>query len=102
MNSLRARVISITGMLGVLLLLWACYPAAEVTYSNPQNTTSQWLIEYRTTDNSLHLTLRYRRGTDSGGFSYNDSGFNVTLDQLTGLTRDQLMSSAGTNGSWSA
>ena len=92
MNSLRARVISITGMLGVLLLLWACYPASEVTYSNPQDiTSSQWLIEYSTTENKLQLTMRYQRKRDTG-FSYNDSGFNVTLDQLTGLTREQLLS----------
>src|SRR5678815_1046065 len=90
--------IRVLAVLAALCLLWACYPAAsEVTYSNPQSiTSSQWLIEYSTTDNKLQLTMRYRRTRDTG-FSYNDSGFNVTLEQLTGLTREQLLSQAGTN-----
>src|ERR1044072_8982901 len=97
MKSLRLRLLSITGMLAALLLLRACYPAAEVTYSNPQDiTSSQWLIEYSTTENKLELTMRYRRTRDTG-FSYHDSGFKVTLDQLVGLSRDQVMSAAGTN-----
>ena len=88
--------IRVAGVLAVLCLLWACYPGSEVTFSNPQNTGNQWLIEYWTAENNLHLTMRYRRVRDTG-FSYNDSGFKVTLDQLTGLTRDQLMSATGTN-----
>ena len=40
--------------------------------------------------------MRYRRHGDSG-FSYNNHGFNVTLDQLSGLTREQVMSATGTN-----
>ena len=90
---MKIRVISV---LAVLCLLWACYPASDVTYSNPQNTSNQWLIEYWTSENRLHLTMRYRR-TGAGNFSFNDSGFNVTLDQLAGLTREQVMSPAGTN-----
>lgn len=90
---MKIRVISV---LAVLCLLWACYPASEVTYSNPQDTTSnQWLIEYGTTENNLQVTMRYRRTRDTG-FSYNDSGFKVTLDQLVGLTRDQMLSQTGT------
>ncbi|HEU5132916.1 MAG TPA: hypothetical protein VFT26_12460, partial [Pyrinomonadaceae bacterium] len=90
---MKIRVISVVA---VLCLLWACYPGSEVSFSNPQDTTSQWLIEYRPAENSLQLSLRYRRTRDTG-FSYNDSGFKVTLDQLAGLSRDQLMSPTGTN-----
>src|SRR6185295_954117 len=90
---MKIRVVTV---LAALCLLWACYPSTEVTYSNPQDISSQWLIEYSTTENKLQLTMRYRRTRDTG-FSYNDSGFNVTLDQLTGLTRDQLLSQTGTN-----
>src|SRR5215218_3082213 len=96
MKSLRARLISITGMLAVLLLFWACYPAPEVTYSNPQNTTNQWLIEFRPTDTKIQLTLRYQRAGDNG-FNYNNSSFGIELDKLVGLTRDQVMSAMGTN-----
>ena len=28
------------GLLAVLTLLWACYPASDVSYSNPQETTA--------------------------------------------------------------
>ena len=85
------------GLLAVLTLLWACYPASETTYSNPQETTAnQWLIEFRTSKAEIEMTMRYRRTRDSG-FSYNNTSFGVTLDQLAGLTREQVMSSSGTN-----
>src|SRR5678815_1511476 len=88
--------IRVLAVLAALCLLWACYPAAsEATYTNPQSiTSSQWLIDHSTTDNKLELTMRYRRTRDTG-FSYHDSGSNVTLDQLTGLTRGQLLSATG-------
>src|ERR1041385_9334821 len=95
MKSLRVRILSITGMLGVLLLLWACYPAAEVTYSNPQNTINQWLIESRPGDSKLQLTMNYRRAGDSG-FHYQNRDFGIELDRLARLTRDQVMSANGT------
>ena len=75
---MKIRVISV---LAVLCLLWACYPASEVTFSNPQDTTSQWLIEYRTAENNLQLTLRYRRTRDTG-FSYNDCGLKSRSTNL--------------------
>src|SRR5690242_5315361 len=96
MKSLRARFLSITGMLAVLLLFWACYPAAEVTFSNPQDTSSQWLIEFRPADSKLQLTMNYRRTGDTG-YSYQNRDFSVELDQLAGLTRDQIMSATGSN-----
>lgn len=85
------------GLLAVLSLLWACYPASDVSYSNPQETTvNQWLIEFKTSKAEIEMTMRYRRTRDTG-FSYNTTNFGVTLDQLTGLTREQVMSSSGTN-----
>lgn len=79
-----------------LSLFWACY-RAEVTYSNPQDSTvNQWMIEYQTNDAKLHLTMRYQRQGERG-FSYSNSGFDITLDQLPGLTREQMLSSSGTN-----
>src|ERR1043165_4203553 len=98
MKSAPARIVSIAVLSGALLLLWACYPAAQVSYSNPQDTVArQWLIEFRPSDSKLQLGLNYRRPGKNGGFSYNNTEFDVTLDQLLGLTRDQVMSSSGTN-----
>ena len=87
------RILFVAALFGVLSLIWACYPAAEVGYSNPQESTNQWLIEFRP---KLQLTMRYRRQGKTG-FSYNDTGFGVTLDQLAGLTREQVLSSPGAN-----
>ena len=83
-------------MLGVMLLAWACYPTAAVTYSHPQNTTNQWLIELRPGDSKLQLTMNYRRAGDTG-FNYHNHDFGIELNQLAGLTRDQVMSAMGTN-----
>lgn len=90
------RILFVVALFGVLSLIWACYPAAEVGYSNPQESTNQWLIEFRPSETKLQLTMRYRRQRDTG-FSYNNTGFGVTLDQLAGLTREQVLSSTGTN-----
>jgi hypothetical protein len=80
-----------------LSLLWACYPAAEVSYSSPQDSTAyQWLIEFKSSEARLQLTMRYQRQGDHG-FSYSNTGFGVTLDQLAGLTREQVLSASGNN-----
>jgi len=80
-----------------LSLLWACYSAAEVTYSSPQDSASyQWLIEYKTSEARLQLTMRYQRQGDRG-FSYSNTGFGIALDQLAGLTREQVLSASGNN-----
>jgi hypothetical protein len=68
----------------------------DITYSNPQETTAnQWLIEYRTGEENVHLTMRYTRKRDNS-FGYSDTGFMIGPDRLVGLTREQAMS-AGTN-----
>src|SRR5687767_5624288 len=79
---------------GILSLVWACYPASEVSYSNQQTSVNQWLIEFRNDEATLQLTMRYRRAQD-GGSGHSNVGFGITLDQLDGLTREQVMSAAG-------
>ena len=91
------RILFVAALFGALSLLWACYPDAEVGYSNPQESTiNQWMIEFRPSETKLQLTMRYRRQGETG-FSYSNTGFGITLDQLTGLTREQVLSSPGTN-----
>ena len=80
----------------VLITLSAVLLLSQVAYSNPQNTANQWLIELRPNDSKLQLTMRYRRLGDND-FSFNNNSFGIELDKFTGLTRDQLMSPAGTN-----
>ena len=61
---MKIRVIT---MLAILTLLWAFYPAPQVSYSSPQETTfNQWLIESTRNDGKLQLTMRYRRERDTG------------------------------------
>lgn len=80
-----------------LAIGFACYRATQVSYSTPQElVSSQWMIEYKPTESKLQLTMRYRRQRDSG-FSTNDTYTGVTIDQLVGLSRDQVMSTNGTN-----
>ncbi len=90
------KKLRLIALLGALALGWACYPAADVTYSNPQELgASQWLIEYRTGEDKVHMTMRYTRKRDKG-FGFSNNGFMIAPDQLVGLTREQAMSS-GTN-----
>jgi hypothetical protein len=89
---LRHRVLRLFGLLGLLVFLSACYPVTEVSYSNPQDSTmNQWLMEFKTGENKVHLAMRYISQHDvASGFSSN--GFQVSPEQLVGLTRDQAMS----------
>ncbi|HEX4899593.1 MAG TPA: hypothetical protein VFV61_03625, partial [Pyrinomonadaceae bacterium] len=93
---LRKRQVTLLGILGALTLLLACYPATEVSYSNPQDPgAAQWLIEFKTGEERVHLEMRYQRKRDNG-YGYSNNGFMTAPDKLTGLTREQAMSS-GTN-----
>src|SRR6266852_4053044 len=81
-------------LMATLTLLWACYPVSHITYSDPQDSSiNQWLIEVKTGDAKVQLTMSYSRKRDSGGFSYNNTGFGIPIEQLAGLTREQAMSS---------
>ena len=79
-------------VLGLLALFWACYPVADTSYSNPQETgTGQWLIEFRTGETKVHIEMRYEHKSEKGtGFS--SHGFQIDPSQLSGLTREQAMS----------
>ncbi len=93
-HSLADKRFRFLTLMATLTLLWACYPVSHVTYSDPQDSSiNQWLIEVKTGDAKVQLTMRYSRKRDSGGFSYNNTGFGIPLEQLTGLTREQAMSS---------
>ncbi len=87
----RLPKLRLVGLLGVLSLVWACYPVSDVTYSNQETTASQWLIEYRTGEEKVHLTMRYMRKRNDG-YGYSNTGFTISPDQLIGLTREQAMS----------
>ena len=73
---MRYTRIGFVAVLSVLALIYACYPASEVTYSNPQNpgnVASQWMIEFKTDEAKVQLTLRYRREREDNGFSYSNT-----------------------------
>ncbi|MDQ3472703.1 MAG: hypothetical protein M3447_03100, partial [Acidobacteriota bacterium] len=93
---LRDRRVTLLGIFGVLTLLLACYPATEVSYSNSQDPgAAQWLVEFRTGEDKVHMEMRYRRRSEKG-VGYSNNGFMIAPEKLTGLTREQAMSS-GTN-----
>jgi uncharacterized protein (UPF0335 family) len=88
-NYRKLRLIAVLGMLG---LLWACYPVADTSYSYPQDSgTGQWLIEFRTGEEKIHIEMRYERHDAKGNHS-SSHGFTIDPGRLTGLSRDQAMS----------
>lgn len=90
------RMLRSAGLVAILAMAWACYPVAETSFSNPQDTgVMQWLIEQKTGESRLHMTLRYSRQNEKGRSS-SSNGFMIAPEQLEGLTRAQMMS-AGTN-----
>ena len=88
----KKKIIRLVAVLGLLALLWACYPVADTSYSNPQELgTGQWLIEYRTGEEKVQITMRYERKSEKGsGFS--SHGFSIDPARFSGLTREQAMS----------
>src|SRR6266446_4398701 len=89
LTSQGIRLIAVLGMLG---LFWACYPSSDISYSNPQDsTTSQWLIEYRTGQEKVQIELRYEHRGQKGKHT-NSHGFSIDPSRLNGLTREQAMS----------
>src|SRR6476620_5560319 len=93
LNKRRTRLMI---ALGLLALFWACYPTADTTYSNPQESgTGQWLVEFRTGETNVHMEMRYQRRSEKGS-GYSSHGFTIDPAALSGLSRDQAMS-GGTN-----
>src|SRR2546422_8772618 len=86
------RQIRLIAVLGSMALLWACYPVVDTTYSNPQEAgTGQWLIEFRTGEEKVHIEMRYERKTEKGTSSHSH-GFMIDPVSMSGLTREQAMS----------
>src|SRR5688572_18090287 len=87
--------IKLVAAVAILSVVWACYTGSQVSYSNPQESTvNQWLIEIRTSDAHVQLTMRYYRDGERGS-GMNNTGFRIPADQLIGLSRDQAMSASG-------
>jgi hypothetical protein len=82
-------------------LLWACAPAS---YTNDASTgyaagvqtsfAGQWLIEFKTGEEKVQISLRYQRESKNG-FGFSNNSFDIAPGELQGLTREQAMSSAG-------
>jgi hypothetical protein len=69
-------------LIAVLAFAAACYSSSEVSvsYSNPQTTSNQWLIEFKNDESKAQLTMHYRRERDRGGFNHSSTGFGIGLD----------------------
>src|SRR5438876_10888150 len=88
---LTDRHIRLVAVLGLLALMWACYPVIDTSYSNPQDSgTGQWLIEFRTGEEKVHIEMRYERKSEKGNQS-NSHGFSIDPGRFSGLTREQAM-----------
>ncbi len=88
----KAGQIRLVAVLGLLALMWACYPVIDASYSNPQDSgAGQWLIEFRTGEAKVHIEMRYERKSEKGTHS-SSHGFTLDPSQLSGLTREQAMS----------
>ncbi len=90
---LTDRHTRLVAVLGSLALAWACYPVIDTSYSNPQDSgNAQWSIEFRTGEEKVHIELRYERKSEKGTHS-SSHGFTLDPSLLSGLTREQAMSS---------
>src|SRR6185369_2066215 len=59
---------------------------------NPQEFgTGQWLVEFRTGETMVHLEMRYSRKSEKGS-GYSSHGFTIDPALLSGLSREQAMS----------
>src|SRR5260370_2277348 len=79
-------------MIAILAAFGAAYPLAKSIYSTPQQTVSQWLIEFRAGEDKVHIELRYERHDGANSDSHSN-GFQILPSELIGLTREQAMSS---------
>src|SRR3989442_8168750 len=98
--TLPTRRLTLIGILGLVAFVSACSsvtsPVIRTSYSIPQDAISQWMIEYRTGEDKVQLTLRYDRHNESNTGRHSEShstSFRIAPDQLRGLTREQAMSS---------
>jgi DNA-binding transcriptional MerR regulator len=89
-------------LLCLLTLSLACVPASytnDTRASDDESSstaaqgsfTGQWLVEFRTGEDKVQVSLRYESRGDHG-HSYSNTGFRIAPDALQGLTREQAMS----------
>src|SRR5258707_663530 len=89
--------LTLVAILILASVAWACSSVTtsltRTAYSIPQDSISQWLVEYRPGSDKVQLTLRYESPhRDSGGWGSHSTSFSIAPDQLQGLTREQAMS----------
>jgi DNA-binding transcriptional MerR regulator len=87
-------------LLCLLALSLACVPASYTNDTGARGVdigsaaaqvsfTGQWLIEFRTGEDKVQVSLRYE---SPNGHGFSNTGFHIAPDQLQGLTREQAMS----------
>jgi hypothetical protein len=92
--------------LALFALLPACVGArgqagSSAAAPSQERFEGQWLVEYRTSEGKTSLTLRHREGRRGKDGDRHTGDWNTTRniepEQLRGLTREQALSSEGTN-----
>src|SRR5215210_5411661 len=76
-----------------------CVPVSFTQDAGGQGSfTGQWMIEFRTGDEKVSLSLRYHSTKDEGGNhnSMSNTTRSISPAEFQGLTREQAMSAAGT------
>ena len=104
LNSLPAKAFRALLAAGLLAAALGCVSSAArlvpVAGAQGERREGQWLVEHDAAENKTHFTLRYesRKYGPEGKTSHSSwsTGFNVELNRLQGLTREQLMSAGGT------
>ena len=90
-----AALIAVTAWFGVGLVFLRTHADVSAPQARTDDAyTGQWIIEPAREANGLHLTLMY--SSEKRGRGQNMNSFNISPDQLRGLTSAQVMS-AGTN-----
>jgi hypothetical protein len=84
--AIRNRKLITIGALAALAFVWACYSATKTGYSIPQDTVSQWLIEFKTGEDKVQMTLRYDSRRRDYDWEYHSHSFPISPDQLQGLS----------------
>jgi hypothetical protein len=85
----KSWLLAATLTLGLAL---GCVPVSYTNNTGAQESyAGQWLIEFRTGEPVIQLTLRYRSRRDGHDFN-NNTSFEIRPEQLQGLTREQAMS----------
>jgi hypothetical protein len=101
-----STVVRVACAIALFALLPACVGArgqagSSSAAASQERSEGQWLVEYRTSEGKTSLTLRHREGSRGRGGDWHTGEWNTTRniepEQLRGLTREQALSSEGTN-----